>query len=339
MSDIVSKTITRRTALKAAVGTAGVAAMGSLVYQNWDFKKAFAADDTAPPAAEVAYSWCKNCTSPQCGIEVELENGVAVRLRGNTEWPASRGALCCRGSSALASIYNPYRVKAPLKRTNPEKGMDQDPGWVEISWEEAFDTIAQELKRVHAEDPRKFVHVNGFSRSGSIMEGLDFCMAFGSPNYVEVDGPTCSVHFGPAELMGNFGGPSPDIGRCNYMINFGAGSQAQCGYANGIKGFVDAVQRGMKVVSVNPRASVEASKGEWVPIMPGTDLAFVLAMHNVIVHEMDAYQKNQEDEAQRAEESGGGAREFLFRGSMAQPRKEVPPAIQKIRQDFVKPQE
>jgi PHD/YefM family antitoxin component YafN of YafNO toxin-antitoxin module len=58
------------------------------------------------------------------------------------------------------------------------------------------------------------------------------------------------------------------------------------------------------------------------------------------VHEiLDAFQRNQEEDMGQGEDAGSGAREFLFRGSMNQSRKEVPPAIQKIRQDFVKPQE
>jgi hypothetical protein len=50
-------------------------------------------------------------------------------------------------------------------------------------------------------------------------------------------------------------------------------------------------------------------------------------------------QKNQEPEGAEGTGGGSGAREFLFRGTMAQSRQEVPTSIQKIRQDFVKPQE
>ncbi|MBP1707321.1 MAG: BisC, partial [Chloroflexi bacterium] len=46
-----------------------------------------------------------------------------------------------------------------------------------------------------------------------------------------------------------------------------------------------AIKRGMKIVSIDPRSSLDASKGEWVPILPGTDLAFLLAMAHVILHE------------------------------------------------------
>jgi len=142
---------------------------------------------------------------------------------------------------------------------------------------------------VRADDPRKFVWNNGFARSGSMLEGMEFCEAFGTPNYVEVDGPTCSVHFGCSLLMGNFTGPSYDAGYTKYFIAVGEGSNATCGYAPNTQGFADAVANGMKVVCIDPKCNVEASKGEWIPIRPGTDLAFVLAMQHVIVHELKRF--------------------------------------------------
>jgi 3-isopropylmalate/(R)-2-methylmalate dehydratase large subunit len=53
--------------------------------------------------------------------------------------------------------YDPNRLKQPLKRTNPRKGIGVDPGWKEIGWDEALDEIAAVLRRVRAENPRKLV--------------------------------------------------------------------------------------------------------------------------------------------------------------------------------------
>ncbi len=288
MSGILSTPISRRTALKASAGVVALAALGKAVYSDSSPKRAHAAAEATNLPDETVYSWCRHCASPRCGIQVDVKNGVAVRVQGNPDWP-NKGALCARGISTLATFYNPYRVKTPLKRTNPKKGLDEDPGWVEISWEEAMTTIADKLKAVRAKDPRRFMLVNGFSRSGSIQEGLEFCEAFGSPNYIEVDGPTCSVHFGAALLMGNFGGPSHDPGLTNYLIMIGQGSTASNGYANNAKSFAESIARGMRLISVNPRSGVESSKGEWLPIRPGTDLAFVLALQQIIVHEMNRF--------------------------------------------------
>ena len=237
-------------------------------------------------ADEVVYSWCRQCVLPPCGIKVEVKDGIVASLQGNEDSPTNKGKLCARGNATTLAVYNPYRVKSPLKRTNPNKGPEEDPGWVEISWDEAYSTIADKLKKVREEDPRKFVWLNGFARAGSIIEGMDFCEAFGTPNYVEVDGPTCSLHFGVSLLQGNFTGPLYDPLHTRYMILMGKGEYGTDAYAPSAAAFSNAVARGMKVVSIDPLCKVESSKGEWVPIKPGTDLAFVLAMQNVIVHEI-----------------------------------------------------
>lgn len=285
----MARNISRRTVLKGSVATAALASFGLNFFNG---PKHIVGAETAGSKSlknETVYSWCRQCVLPACGIKVDVKDGVAVNIEGNPEAPSNKGKICCRGNATIASVYNPYRVKKPLKRTNPKKGMDEDPGWKEISWEEALSTIAEKLKEVRAKDPRKFMWCNGFARSGSIIEGMDFCAAYGTPNYIEVDGPTCSVHFGCSMLLGNFTGPSYDPGYTNYLITVGDSSNATAGYAPVSAEFADSIAGGMKVVSIDPKCNVEASKGEWIPIRPGTDLAFVLAMQYVIVHELKRF--------------------------------------------------
>lgn len=285
--------ITRRDFLKASGTVTAVTLLGQNLFGDapTPFSKHF-----SPTAAagqdEWVYSWCRQCALPPCGTKIHVKDGVAIKVEGNPASPNSQGQMCVRGNATLAGVYNPYRVKTPLKRTNPKKGMDQDPGWVEISWEEAYDTIAKELKRVRADDPRKFVWFNGFSRSGSMLEGMEFCEAYGTPNYIEVDGPNCSVHFGASLLLGNFVGARYDPNHTNYLIQLGEGSNASAGYAGVTREFTKALRRGMKVVVIDPKLTVEASKGEWVPIRPGTDLAFVLAMQHVMLYELKKFDMN-----------------------------------------------
>ena len=88
---------------------------------------------------------CGLCYSV-CALKVHRVNGTVVKIEGNPESATNRGRLCPRGVSGIMTLYNPDRVNVPLKRTNPEKGIDVDPGWVEITWEEALDTIAARLK-------------------------------------------------------------------------------------------------------------------------------------------------------------------------------------------------
>ncbi len=90
-------------------------------------------DDTWVPTQ------CGKCFS-NCGIRVRRINGVAVQIEGNPDsWQGSRGGVCGKGASGLQVLYDPNRLKVPLRRTNPEKGLYADPKWKEISWDEALD--------------------------------------------------------------------------------------------------------------------------------------------------------------------------------------------------------
>ena len=74
---------------------------------------------------------------------------------------------------------------------------------------------------------------------------------------------------------------------CNYHITIGRSLGPNFATAHGSKRLAKALARGMKLVVVDPRCSHEASKGEWVPIRPGSDLAFLLGMAHVMFYEID----------------------------------------------------
>jgi len=92
-----------------------------------------------------------------CGILVRRKDGLAVEIKGNPEHPNNKGKVCGKAFAGLMSLYSPYRVKTPLKRTNPEKGIGVDPSWKQISWDEALDSVAERLRKIRADDPRKLI--------------------------------------------------------------------------------------------------------------------------------------------------------------------------------------
>src|SRR5208283_4761253 len=99
-------------------------------------------------------SGCELCLN-FCGIQVHRVNGQIVKIEGDPDNPHNKGFVCAKGNSGMLSQFSPFRITRPMKRGNPEKGMGVDPRWKEISWDEALDTIAQRLKKIHADDPRK----------------------------------------------------------------------------------------------------------------------------------------------------------------------------------------
>jgi hypothetical protein len=97
---------------------------------------AVASTGTIVPLALEGGEWkrvmCKLCGNKTwCTAQVYVKDGLMLSVAGDPENAASGGKLCNRGQAAIMNVYNPYRVKAPMKRTNPEKGLTR-PGWGNI---------------------------------------------------------------------------------------------------------------------------------------------------------------------------------------------------------------
>ena len=89
-------------------------------------------------------SCCRACGKMECGVWVTVQNGRAIRVEGDESAFQSMGNCCNKSQSSIQAAYHPDRLYHPMKRTNPKD--NDDPGWVRISWEEAFSTITQKLE-------------------------------------------------------------------------------------------------------------------------------------------------------------------------------------------------
>ena len=92
--------------------------------------------------------YCYNCVAGPDLLEVKVVDGVATEILPNfaaEDIHPGNGRICVRALGLIQKTYNPYRLRTPMKRTNPRKGRDEDPGFVSISWDEALDTIASRL--------------------------------------------------------------------------------------------------------------------------------------------------------------------------------------------------
>lgn len=239
--------------------------------------------------AEWKYSCCGMCLHG-CGIKVKVIDGVAVKIEGDEGNVDNLGKLCPKGNAGLMRLYDPYRLKSPLKRTNPEKGIGVDPKWVEITWEEALDIIVSKLKKIRGEDPRKLAaSIVDFQRGPF----WGWHAIFGSPTYFSCAGTSCGPGYHPINgiVDGTFAAIN-DYEYCNYWIQIGAGDgfTSHLHVSGSAKRMADARMRGMKLVVLEPWLSTGATKAdEWIPCIPGTDRAFVLGMMHVLVHELDKY--------------------------------------------------
>ncbi|MEE8449371.1 MAG: molybdopterin-dependent oxidoreductase [Thermodesulfobacteriota bacterium] len=227
-----------------------------------------------------------------CGIRVQKAGEVVVEITGAQDYPHNNGRLCAKGQAAIMGLYDPYRLKTPLRRSCPEKGLHIDPGWEEISWEEALDTIAEKLKKIRREDPRQLIQAGLDFNAGLFLS--TYTAAFGTPNrWVGPAGYFCGNVLHPVHYLaeGAFYGEF-DLSRCQYCLLVGS----QMGFLVNLNGVTLAEKmaaaraRGMKVVSVDPVMSTAAAKAdEWVPIRPGTDAALALGMLNLLLNEWEIY--------------------------------------------------
>ena len=227
-----------------------------------------------------------------CGIKVLVEDGVALKIEGDPTNPDNLGKLCPKGNAGLSRLYDSTRILKPMKRTNPSKGPGVDPGWVVIEWEEAYEIVAREFGRVRKDDPRKLLCALGdFQR----ILFWGWPAVFGSPNFFTSLGNYCGGSYHPVNgsVDGSFAAIN-DYEYCNYWIQIGSGDgfSSHLHLSGSAKRMADARMRGMKVVVLDPRCSIAAAKAdEWIPILPGTDRAFVLGMAHVLVHELERYDR------------------------------------------------
>ncbi len=238
---------------------------------------------------------CGGCYA-RCAIKVHRINGVVVKIEGNPDsWFGAQGGLCGKGEAYLQLLYDPNRLNVPLRRTNPEKGLFSDPKWKEISWEEALEEIAEKLNKILKDDPRKLMLQATTQLGGNNALGFRNALmaTLGTPNWWVGGG---GIHCGngahqAAGMIHASWSMVPDYKYCNYAILFGASKGHGAGHSAAMvtRLAAQARARGMKLVVFDPMCNFAGGKAtEWIPILPGTDAAVVLAMCNIMLNELGA---------------------------------------------------
>ncbi len=236
-------------------------------------------------------SGCNGCVG-WCPLMVRVVNGRAVQITGNSNSVWTKGKTCPRAHLNLQVLYDPDRIKSPLKRTNPNKGRDQDPGWVPITWDEALSTITLKLKELRDKGtPERFALIRGrYDAACADVLYSRFAKAYGTPNsYSHSSLCAESTKGGRWLALGDNDYSGFDWYNANYIISFGSPFLETHRPTTGIVAAWGQVRRGergrARFVMVDPRCSVTASKAdEWVPVNPQTDAALALGMaHEILI--------------------------------------------------------
>ena len=254
----------------------------------------------ARPEVRRVPTYCYQCVAGPDLLMVRVEDGVATGIEPNVCAAAIHpggGKVCVKAFGLVQKTYNPNRVLQPMKRSNPTKGREQDPRFVPISWDEAFDLIATKLAVVRAAGitdesgyPRVAASFGGGGTPQSYMGTFPALLAaWGAVDYGFGSGQGVKCYHSE-HLYGEFWHRAfivaPDTPLCNYLISCGSNIEASGGVV-GIWRHAKARVRGMKRVQVEPHLSVTgACSAQWVPIKPKTDPAFLYALIHVLLHEV-----------------------------------------------------
>jgi thiosulfate reductase/polysulfide reductase chain A len=227
------------------------------------------------------FSMCGMC-AVRCPIRIEVENGSVTWIEGNPYVPGIEGALCSKGSAGIAFEYDSERPQYPMIRTG-ERGSGQ---WRKATWDEALGYITGKLKIVKNKYGAKAIALA--DRSGPFTDlTKSFIKAQGSPNYIDHD-DSCAknVNMACQSLFGYGRGElGYDFSNTKYIVLFGRNifESIQVKEVNTV---LDGMERGAKLVYVDIRATVTASKADkFLTIRPGTDYAMLLALVHVVLKE------------------------------------------------------
>jgi len=220
-----------------------------------------------------------------CGLEVHVEDEKVALIRPDRDDVWSKGFICPKGTTLGHLHHDPDRLRAPMVRDGET--------WREVTWEEAFarcETLLRGVIDGHGKQAVTCYIGNPTAHNFSLGRYVGLFIALAQMETLYSAG---TVDQWPKNVtsMLMYGGmwwiPAPDIQRTDYWLVMGGNPQASQGSllaCPDILGEMDAIRaRGGKVVVVDPRRTGTAERAdEWVPILPGTDAAFLLALCHVL---------------------------------------------------------
>jgi anaerobic dimethyl sulfoxide reductase subunit A len=237
---------------------------------------------------QIVYTACSHDCGGRCPLKVHVEQGRIVRLETDSgDEPQLRA--CLRGRAYRQRVYSPDRLKYPMKRVG-ERGEGK---FDNISWDEALDIVARELKRVRETyGNASILFLNGGGSQSvlharvSVQRMLD---SFGG----------CTLTWGSASFEGSLfasiatygtmttGNARDDLLNSRLILMWGWNPAATIWDTNTSFTLAKVKERGIKLISIDPRFtdSTASLADEWVPIRPGTDVAMLLAMAYVMIRD------------------------------------------------------
>jgi anaerobic selenocysteine-containing dehydrogenase len=213
---------------------------------------------------------------------VTVENGRATRVAGDPDHPVTRGFLCTKVNRYVERTYHPDRLLHPLRRVGP-KGRGE---FVEISWNEAIETIASRLTSiVSSPDGAQAILPYSYAGTMGLIQGESMDRRFfHSLGASKLDRTICSMAgtVGMRMTVGaNIGADPEGIPSSDLVLLWGTNTLTSNPH---LWPFVlEARANGARIIAIDPiKTRTAAQCDEWLPIRPGTDAALALGMMNVL---------------------------------------------------------
>ena len=215
---------------------------------------------------------------------VTVQDGVAIKVQGNPDHPATNGALCTKVSRYTERTYHPERLLHPLKRVGPKGSGRFEP----VPWDEALDDIAQRLQHITARDPQA---IQPYSYAGTMGRVQGEGMAarfFNKLGAARLDRTICASAGAEAltQTLGNKVGMRVEFFAESPLILIW-GSNSIASNVHFWRHVQTAKRNGARIICIDPRRSETAEKcHQHIALLPGTDAALALGlMHELITHD------------------------------------------------------
>lgn len=282
--------------MKATALAGAAAAMASVATPNLvDVKPAQAAETSSE--VQKIRTMCRACLN-NCGIVAYVQDGKVIKLEGDPDDPMNKGAACAKGLAGIQALYNPNRIKYPMKCVGG-RGSNQ---WERISWEQAIGEIADVMwEWYQKEGPKSLVCSTGGGGNPQFFSPARFLSVWGGGNFFEPGCAQCYLPRNHMEFCLNgtadtslADGPVTEVylpgildaDKCTptkTYVMWGVGPSYH-GIASTGRAVTDLRNAGMKTVVIDPRLTPDAARADvWLPIRPGTDVALMLAWINYII--------------------------------------------------------